>query len=151
MQQGNRLPSPLSNLYLCFGFIFPHPIQQGTPFCALLSTTQDSTPPPPQRFHFWKMHILENVSFSAQAGQQGVGSEQRSEQQPLCYWLQPDRSERFLLCFWNPGFPLRNQLTNYHVGTWSNDKAALASSTSGALRVSAKTPTISSRNGTGDH
>ena len=55
----------------------PHPIQQGTPFCALLSTTQDSTP---WCFHFWKMHTLEKVSFSAQAGQQGAGHKQQSEQ-----------------------------------------------------------------------
>lgn len=60
MQQGGRLRSQHSNPYLCFALVSPPPIQQGTPLCALLYTTQDSTT---WCFHFWKVHTLEKVNL----------------------------------------------------------------------------------------
>lgn len=148
MQQGGRLQSQLSNLYLRFGLVSPHPIQQGTPFCALLYTTQDSTP---RCFQFWKMYVLEMVSLSAQAGQQGAGCHSTQTTK----WAAGNGSPhaagcnrtgvRDSSCLWNSSFPLRNQLPNYCVGTWSNDKAVLACSTSWALQGPTNTPTISSK------
>lgn len=60
MQQGDRLQSQLSNLYLRLGLVSPYHIQQGISFCGLLYPTQDSTS---WCFHFWKMYTLGTVSL----------------------------------------------------------------------------------------